>query len=277
MYFIFYLFVFCFGLIIGSFLNVVIYRLEKDEDFVKGRSYCPHCKHQLTWPDLIPVVSFLFLQGKCRYCHTKISWQYPLVEIATGLIFLLIFNQLSTYQLINLFFLFYIASVLIVIFVYDLKFYLIPDKVLFPAIIIAFLYRLVFVIASGVFLNAPCGNLDCFASLAMTGAVLNYVLAAILASGFFLFLYLISRGQWMGFGDVKLAILLGLLLGFPSILVGLFLSFFFGAIIGVVLLFFKKKGLKSEMPFAPFLIIGTLAAMFWGDKIINWYMRFLIF
>lgn len=260
MLFAFYLFVFLFGLIIGSFLNVVIYRLEKEEDFVKGRSYCPGCHHTLTWLDLVPVASFLVLGGKCRYCHKKISIQYPLVEIATGLVFLLIINYqvsiINFQSTINLIFLFYITSVLIIIFVYDLKFYLIPDKVLFPAIAVAFLYRL--------FQNP---NMQLF----------NYLLAVLAASGFFLFIFLISHGKWMGFGDVKLAILLGLLLGFPNILVGLFLSFFFGAIIGVILIYFQKKGLKSEIPFAPFLIVGTGVALFWGNQIISWYLRFLIF
>ncbi|OGZ68367.1 MAG: hypothetical protein A3D44_01720 [Candidatus Staskawiczbacteria bacterium RIFCSPHIGHO2_02_FULL_42_22] len=269
-------FVFIFGLCIGSFLNVVIYRLEKGEGFVGGRSYCPHCKHSLMWLDLIPVFSFLFLWGKCRYCGKKISVQYPMVEIATGLIFLLIFNfqfswpvgaspqvlfnQFSIYQIINILFLWYIASSLIVIFVYDLKFYLILDSVLFPAIIITFLFRLL----SSFFI----GN--------WVLGIGNFILAALIASGFFLLIFLISRGAWMGFGDVKLAILLGLLLGFPNILAGLFLSFFFGAIIGLILMLLQKKGLKSEIPFAPFLIAGTLVSMFFGDRIINWYFNFFI-
>src|SRR3989344_2900567 len=263
--------VFLIGLCIGSFLNVVIYRLEKDEGFVKGRSYCPRCRHQLMWLDLIPVVSYLFLQGSCRYCHKKISWQYPAVEVATGLIFLLIFNfqfsiinQFEIFQFLNvidLLFLWYIASVLIVIFVYDLKFYLIPDKVLFPAIAITFIFRLLYSVFIG---NWVLG-------------IGNFLLAALIASGFFLSIYLISKGRWMGFGDVKLAILLGLVLGFPNILAGLFLSFFFGAIIGLGLMFFGKKGLKSELPFAPFLILGTFLAMFFGDQIIFWYTHFLVF
>ena len=138
--------------------------------------------------------------------------------------------------------------------VYDLKHYLIPDKVLFPAIAVAFLYRLF----TSPFLFA------------------NYLLAVLVASGFFLFIFLISKGKWIGFGDVKLAILLGFLLGFPNILSGLFLSFFFGAIIGLILMFLNKKGLESEIPFAPFLIIGTFVAMFFGDQIIHWYMGLLL-
>ena len=254
--------IFLFGLCIGSFLNVVIYRLEKEQSFVKGRSYCPHCKHQLSWLDLVPVASFLFLKGKCRYCHKRISTQYPIVELATGLIFLFIFwfsgfywtLGIGVWELVKLCFMLYVASSLIVIFVYDLKYYLIPDSVLFPAILITFTYRFF------QFLNFS-----------------NFIVAALIASGCFLFIFLISKGNWMGFGDVKLAILLGLLLGFPNILVGLFLSFFFGAIIGVALIYLNKKGLKSEVPFAPFLIAGTFIAIFLGQEIVNWYMHFSVF
>ena len=244
------IFVFIFGLCIGSFLNCFIYRLEQKKS-LSGRSFCPHCKHTLSWLDLIPVFSFLFLGGKCRYCKKKISWQYPLVEIATGIIFLLIFKFLNFYNFLNLFFLFYVAAVLIIIFIYDLKHYLIPDKVLFPAIIIALVYRIF-------------GNFSLLE---------NYLLAALIASGFFLFFFLVSKGRWMGFGDVKLAVLLGLLLGFPNILAGLFLAFFFGAIIGLILMVLKKKGLKSEIPFGPFLIAGTFIALFWGSEIIQLWLK----
>ena len=130
-----YLFIFLFGLIIGSFLNCVIYRLEKEEKLT-GRSYCPHCKKTLNWKYLIPIFSFLFLWGRCGFCKKKISIQYPLVEILTALIFVIIFNIFLASNLIYLVFLFYITSALIVILVYDLKYYLIPDTVLFPAIFI---------------------------------------------------------------------------------------------------------------------------------------------
>jgi prepilin signal peptidase PulO-like enzyme (type II secretory pathway) len=103
--------------------------------------------------------------------------------------------------------------------------------------------------------------------------ILNYLLAVLIGSGFFLAIFLVSKGVAMGFGDVKLAILLGLLLGFPNILVGLFLAFFFGAIIGIIMMFFGKKGFKSEIPFGPFLITGTFLAMFWGQQIISWYLN----
>lgn len=316
------LLIFILGLCIGSFLNCVIYRLEQKKS-LKGRSFCPHCKHTLGWLDLTPVFSFLFLRGKCRYCHKKISIQYPLVEIATGLIFLLLnsaglqraatsgsifkFSILQHYttnfagakfvvylNFVFFFaFLFYIASALIIIFVYDLKHYLIPDKILFPAIIIAFLYRL--------FENLVVLNwvLNSNFKLTLQGAsnqISNYLIAAIVASGFFFVIWLVSGGRWMGFGDVKLAVLMGLVLGFPNILVGLFLAFFFGAIIGTILVVLNKKeltplevkrsqgesfknrlltGLKSEIPFGPFLIAGTFIALFWSQQLIQWYLNLL--
>ncbi len=254
----FYIFIFLFGLCIGSFLNCVIYRLEKKKKLT-GRSYCPHCRHKLIWRDLIPVFSFIFFRRKCRYCKKSISIQYPLVELATGLLFLLIFNQ---YNFINLCFLLAISSFIIIIFAYDLRHYIIPDKILFPAIAITFLYRL--------FENFAIGNLAFI-------PLLNYFWAALIASGFFLFIFLISKGRWMGFGDVKLAVLMGFILGLPDVLAALFLAFLFGAIISIILMVLGKKGLKSEIPFGPFLITGTFIAMFWGQEIIQWYMRLFLF
>lgn len=254
-----YFFVFLLGLCIGSFLNCVIYRLE-EEKTLAGRSFCPHCKHILAWKDLAPVFSFLFLAGKCRYCRKKISVQYPLVEFATGLLFVFILWKLGAGQalaigfwdLLNFGFLLYIASALIAIFVYDLKHYLIPDKVLFPAIVISAIYKL---------------------AMAEWGVIL----AILVGAGFFFAIWFISGGKWMGFGDVKLAILMGLLLGWPNILCALFLAFAFGAIIGLILMVFQKKGLKSELPFGPFLVLGTFIALFWGQPIINWYLgKFLL-
>ena len=264
------IFVFVLGICIGSFLNCVIYRLEQKKS-LNGRSFCPHCKHNLNWMDLFPVLSFLFLGGKCRYCKKKISWQYPMVEIFTGLIFLLIFvsvipsltgNPESVHlswipafagMTIYLFFLFYVASALIIIFVYDLKHFLIPDKVLFPAIIISLIYRLFF-----------------------NFSILNYLYGVLAAFGFFYALFAISKGKWMGFGDVKLAILMGLLLGFSNVLAALFLAFFFGAIISLILIAFYRKKIKSEVPFGPFLITGTFIALFYGIQIVQWYTHFFI-
>jgi len=258
-----YFFVFIFGLCIGSFLNCVIYRLEQKKS-LKGRSFCPHCKHKLFWQDLFPVFSFLLLGGRCRYCKKSISWQYPIVELFTGILFILVFSlacPMSTlYQYISVLYLFYISSALIVIFVYDLKHYIIPDKVLFPAIITALIYNFILLLPGA----EPAQHM------------FYTFLAAIIASGFFLIIFLISKGKWMGFGDVKLAVLMGLLLGLPNVLAALFLAFFFGAIIGIILMVFKKKSLKSEIPFGPFLIFGTFMAMLYGNQMVQWYMHLFL-
>ena len=133
--------VYIFGLIVGSFLNCVIYRLEEGKSFLKGRSFCPDCKHTLSWQDLIPLLSFLILKGKCRYCKKPISWQYPLVELATGILFILILNFSTRPGGVILF---VVSCFLIVIFVYDLKHYIIPDKIIYPAIAIALIFNFQF-------------------------------------------------------------------------------------------------------------------------------------
>ena len=278
-----YLVIFVFGLVVGSFLNCVIYRLaltprvgsdglEKKESFLRGRSFCPHCKHTLGWKDLVPLLSFLVLKRKCRYCQKPISFQYPLVEIATGLLFLQIFNfQFSIFNklqpfgeslasfnpaifnfqfLLSTFYFLVIACFSLIIFVFDLKHFIIPDKIIFPAIVIALLYNL-------------------YQQL----TILNSLYAAFGAAAFFLIIILISKGKWMGLGDVKLAFFMGLFLGFPNIVVALFLAFLIGAIIGIGLILLKRKHLKSELPFGPFLVTGTLIALFWGQAIAYWYLN----
>ena len=245
-----YLVIFIFGLMVGSFLNSIIYRLQTGESFLFKRSFCPHCKHKLGWQDLIPIFSFLILRGKCRYCSQKISLQYPLVELATGLLFVSFFIFHFS------FFIFIIACFLIIIFVYDLKYYLIPDKIIYPAIAITFLYQL---------FRIPDFKL-----------LINPFFSALLASLFFLTIVLVSRGKWMGVGDIKLAFFIGLFLGWPNILVALFLAFFIGAIIGVGLIASQRKTLKSEVPFGPFLVVGIFIALFWGQNIINWYLNLFL-
>lgn len=268
-----YFFIFLFGLVIGSFLNCVIYRLalpnfsfRKNLGGLKNISYCPECEHKLAWYDLIPVFSYFWLKGKCRYCKRRISIQYPAVEIATVLVFLLVVSSnlpevrpplvsgglTSVETLINIFYLLIIFSLLLIIFVYDLRHYIIPDKIVFPAILIVLLYNLVF---NPGFLFS------------------NALWAGLLPALFFFALFFFSKGKWLGFGDVKLALFMGLFLGLPNILVALFLAVFFGGIMGLGLIIFGKKSLKSEMPFGPFLAIGTLIAMLYGNDIINWYLN----
>lgn len=287
-------FIFIFGLIVGSFLNCVIYRLEMWEKgeitcfvnnkprktplgFLRGKSFCPNCKHILFWQDLIPIFSYLFLKGKCRYCKEKISIQYPLVEIATALLFLFIFWALDFEFGLIFGFWILISCFLIIVFVFDFKHYIIPDKIVYSAIIIAFLCQLFN------FLDFENCNLfgiwsaDWRIEFVVLKPLFNYFISGVIAASFFLAIVLVSRGKWMGGGDVKLAFFMGLFLGWPKILVALFFSFFIGAIISIVLMLFKKKGLKSEIPFGPFLIIGTYIALFWGNEIARWYLNILTY
>jgi len=231
---------FVLGLIIGSFLNVVIFRLNTQKSFWKtfgGRSGCMVCRHKLDWFELVPVFSFLFLRGRCRNCRTKISIQYPLVELAAGIIFAGLFLKLQVFNFIYLYYAF-IFSLLLVIAVYDLRHKIIPDNLSFIFGFIAFI---------GIFFfHAP--------------TLLEFLAGPIIASPF-AFFYFISRGKWMGFGDAKLALGIGWLLGFGRALSGLAVAFWLGALVGLTLMIFSKKyGLKSEIPFAPFLIFGTFLA-----------------
>ncbi|MBU4141967.1 prepilin peptidase [Patescibacteria group bacterium] len=283
----FYFFIFLFGLIVGSFLNVVIFRLESGEQVVRGRSHCRHCRHILEWYDLIPVLSFLALGGKCRYCGKALSVQYPLVELATGMLFVAIFNfqfnettlyfPPSTFHplLSTLYFLF-IASSLIVIFVYDLKHYIIPDKIIYSAIIVSVFYLILGRIweagLPGSGFGSPASGVLGFENLII---LFNPFIAAIAAGGFFFAIVILTKGAGMGGGDVKLAFLMGLALGWPKILAALFLAFTIGAICGIILIFFKKKNFKSEIPFGPFLVLGTFIALFWGEEIVRWYTGYL--
>jgi len=269
---VFYILFFILGTIFGSFLNVIICRLKTGESIFKNRSHCPSCQKKLNWCELIPIISFVIQKGKCRNCGKKISWQYPLTELATGLVFLLILNfqfPISNFQtLIHTGFLLLISCFLVVLFVFDLKHYLVPDIIIYPAIVIAFLYNFQFSIFNFSARGGPAlGWQSIFNSL-----IFNYLLAGLIAGAFFLLIVLVSRGKWMGMGDVKIGILMGLILGIPQIFVALFLAFLIGAVVSVVLLILKKKTLKSEIPFGPFLIGATFIALFWGEFLLNWYL-----
>lgn len=284
------------GLAVGSFLNVCIYRIKKGESAFKGRSYCPQCKHALSWHDLIPLLSFILLKAKCRYCppsgdvlkehKQRISFQYPLVELATGFLFVGIFFSVFPWsgqvfptlipfsfpQMLGLLYLWVIASILVVIFVYDLKHYIIPDKVLFPAFGLVLFWRIFEFLHFDILNLFGIWDLGLGTSLPLVQAML----AALGASTFFFGIYILSRGRAMGFGDVKLAFFMGLFLGWPNILVAMSLAFSAGAIVGLVLIFFKRKTMRSEVPFAPFLVLGTFGALFWGEQLVDFSMRFLV-
>lgn len=244
------LIIFIFGLAIGSFLNVVILRIGKKKSFFKGRSLCSHCLKTLAWFDNIPLLSFVSLAGRCRYCRKRISWQYPLVELASALIFVWLYQRFGlTFQ----FFAYAILSCfLLVIFIYDLKHYLILDRVVLPAMVIAF-----------------------FANLYLGFGFWNLALGAVLGSGFFALQFFVSKGKWVGGGDIRLGALMGLMLGWKFLLVALFIAYFIGAVFGIILMALKQKKMSSAIPFGPFLTGATFIALLYGQDLLNWYLGLL--
>jgi leader peptidase (prepilin peptidase)/N-methyltransferase len=260
--FILYFLVFIFGTAIGSFLNVVVDRIPRNESLVKTRSHCEHCRRTLGWKDLVPVVSYLVLKGKCRYCHVHIGYYYPIVEALTGLLFVITTASLLTGMhswptdigalLIWLYFYYLIAS-LVAIFFTDFKYGIIPFKIV------------LFISIASVFYAFS------------TPFFLNHMFTAFVVFGFFFLLFLITRGKGLGFGDVVYAFLMGLILGYPKIVVGLYVAFLTGAIVSLILVWTGKKRLKGgSIPFGPFLVSGTLIGLFWGQIISEKVLAFLL-
>ena len=250
-------FAFFLGLVFGSFINVLIWRLDKNEKLVWARSKCTHCSRRLGFFDLIPVINFLFLRGQCRYCHGKINWQYPLVEIACGLGFLAIAYWVEggwngKIWLAGLFFLG------LAIFVYDLKYLLIPNSFIVAG--------LIWILAWVFFLS----------QVDLVSRLIGGLIGGAMLFSFFFFLYLASSGTWIGGGDVKLGFILGLLLGWQLGLVALFTAYILGAVIGVALILLKRFSFKSQVPFGPFLILGTVIALVWGQEIFRWYTNLIL-
>ncbi|PIT86657.1 MAG: hypothetical protein COU33_01905 [Candidatus Magasanikbacteria bacterium CG10_big_fil_rev_8_21_14_0_10_43_6] len=255
-----FFFIFVLGLILGSFLNVVIYRLHKKEALT-GRSRCTVCKKQIFWYDNIPLASFLLLNGKCRFCRKKISLQYPIIEFATGGIFVALYSALtaqfdtvSTQAVLSAVRYFSFSMILIVIFVYDLKWYLILDKVTLPAILWAF-----------------CIN------LLLDFSWQNMVFGGIIASGFFFMQYVLSQGRWIGGGDVRLGALIGVMLGWQLVLASLFFAYVLGAVVGLALIISGRKKLSSKLPFGSFLATSTLVILVCGNSLVSWYISLITF
>jgi leader peptidase (prepilin peptidase)/N-methyltransferase len=253
-----YLFLFILGTAIGSFLNVLIDRLPNEQS-ISGRSYCDFCKKKLQWIDLFPVISFFLLKGKCRYCKKKLSWFYPLVESVTGVMFVLVWitlipqsvetiHGLSLWNIIQIISLYGIISSLIVMFFTDAKYRIIPDSMQISLFVFSVFY------------------IRTIHELSLQ-LVSERIIAAIVVAAPILFLYLITKGKGMGFGDVKLAPTIGFLLGLKSGLISLYIAFIAGALVGIILLLLKKKGLKSKIAFGPFLVIGIIVMLFFENKI----------
>ena len=243
------------GLLIGSFLNVVIYRVPRDESIVSPSSHCPSCGHVLRAWELIPVISFLIQRGQCRSCQGRISWRYPAVELLTGVLFFitayLSFNvEMHPARLfLNLAF----VAVLVALSFIDLDTFRLPDVLTLPLLGLGLL---------GAFLIP--GNPGGWES----------ALSALGAGGLF---WIIARvyPQGMGLGDVKLVAAMGAFLGFPSIFLAVFMGSFMGALIGIFLLFMGRKRFGQQIPFGPYLALGAILALLWGTLIIDWYWTWI--
>ncbi len=264
------------GLCLGSFVNALVWRIHKQEanlstknkqknqkdlSILHGRSMCPNCLHKLSPKDLIPVISWIMLGGKCRYCHKSISWQYPIVEIVTAVLFLLSyafwpygFAASGVFQFI----IWLMLSVgFMALIVYDLRWMILPDRITFVLIGLVFLQIIVEIIV--------------FKDLSL---MLMAIIGIFTTSGLFYLLFQVSDGKWIGGGDVKLAIALGALVGGPyESLLLIFVASLLGTLVSIPLII--KKGRSHHIPFGPFLIISTMIVYLFGQQIISWYQSLI--
>lgn len=244
------------GLVLGSFASAVSYRVPMGKSFLTGRSICPNCKKKISWYDNIPLVSYLFLLGKCRNCGKAISLRYPLIELssAIGLSGVYILNAKGVPNILNNTFGEYSVFVTIIvfyitflIFITDWETFIIPDSVVFFGFTVFSLIFLVF--------DAPSLYQNFFAAFA--------------AAAFLLLIHLITRGRGMGLGDVKFALFAGIVLGPTMSVVWLFMAFFIGAIVGLFLIIIRRARLGSEIPFGPFLSLSLIATLYLGETILR--------
>lgn len=258
----FLLALFIIGSAIGSFISVLIYRLHhREESILRGRSHCPDCKRKLSPLDLIPLVSYLTLRGKCRYCNKEISYMYPLLEIISGFLFAVLFLKFPFFdealnfsgEMLGLYLLFsYYAFTLIFTFFFDLRYLKVADEILLPAILIGFIATL----------GAPA-----------TPHFIDALIGAAIPIAFFGLQILASRGTWMGLGDLRVGAFMGVILGWKLVIVALFLAYLIGSLVSLVIIIRRKKFTGVKIPFAPFLVLGTFAAMFYGEAIVGWYLN----
>ncbi len=241
-----------FGAIMGSFLNVCSIRLPKEESIVAPGSHCPQCKKPIKFYDNIPLVSYLLLKGRCRYCHSPISIQYPLVEGITALGSLILFMKFG----LSLSYLIYFAFVaaLIVITVIDLYHQIIPDVISLPGIGVGLLASLI--IPQITFLNSLLGVLLGGGSLFLVATLYQWLF----------------KREGMGGGDVKLLAMIGAFLGWKAVILTILLGSLIGSITGIIIMVSKGKDFKYAIPFGPFLSLGAVIALFYGPSLINWYL-----
>jgi leader peptidase (prepilin peptidase) / N-methyltransferase len=243
------------GLAIGSFLNVVIYRLPLGQSLLTPPSTCPSCRTRLRAIDNVPVLSWLALGGKCHHCKAPISPQYPLVELVTGVLFLLItwvtpMGPLLAARLI-------LVVILITLFGIDLHHQILPNTITLPGIAIGFLFSLA----------GPPGWIDSLLGILLGAGILYGIAAAY---------YAVRREEGLGMGDVKMLAMIGAFLGWKAVLVTLILSSFSGALVGIGLIALSRGGMRLALPFGTFLSLGALAAMLVGEPLVTWYSGFFV-
>ena len=257
------------GLVIGSFLNVCIDRLPAKQSIISPPSHCPECGKKLAVKDLIPVFSYLLLKGRCRYCNGAIPKRVPIVEAATGIGFvsLLYFYGMGVELAIGLFY----FCMFLVIFVIDLEHHLILNKVVYPCVITALI------------ISAFLPQLEMSPSMAIAGhffdlgwasGLVSCLLGGLVGFVIFLLLSIITRGG-MGDGDIKMVGLIGLIVGYPLVFVPIMLAIVLGGIVALMLILLKLKSRKQSIAFGPFLAIGAMATVLWGNDILNWYLAII--
>ncbi len=238
---------FILGLVIGSFLNVVIYRVPRGESVVRPRSHCTGCGRYLGGLEMVPVVSWVVLGGKCRGCGEKVSVRYPLVELSTGVLFVLVYLRGYSLELVGYYYI--LVSVLLVAALIDLEFQIIPNRVNLVGFVLGAVWLVV------------------FQPITISAAVFG----AMFYGGVLLLTAVVSRGG-MGGGDIKLAFVIGLFLGIELSIVAFLGAVFLGAFAGIALILLKLRGRKDYMAFGPFMAVGGIVAVLWGNEIIRWYL-----
>jgi prepilin signal peptidase PulO-like enzyme (type II secretory pathway) len=250
------------GISFGSFVNAAVWRIKVKKDMVNDRSACVHCHHKLGPLDLIPVISWVFLRGKCRYCKKPISVQYPLVELAVAIYFVgsylvwpTTINDSYAWFDFGLWLIYGVMGA--ILFVYDLRWQLLPDRIVKPLIALA---AVDFVARA---FHEQWTFERFFAEL---------LLAVLAVAGLYWVLHTVSKGAWVGYGDVKLGLFMGLALGWQNALLAVFLANFLGVLVIIPGLLSGKLTRKSKVPFGPFLLLGFVIAGLWGDRAISFYL-----
>lgn len=244
-----------FGILWGSFLTVVVWRVDDLKSIFVSRSRCTDCEEEIGWYDLVPILSYGILRGKCRKCGKKISTLYPLMEVLTGLVFYLTYTNFG--MSIESLLLVLIFSILIVTLGYDAIHMMIVDQFVWLGVALVVIYQFIAVNDWLLWRHV----------LALVGW------GGLIGVSFPALLVLMSRGKWMGEGDISLGLLAGLFVGFPKIILAYILAFIAGSIYGLALMAIRRKKMSDPVPFGPFLVLGSIVAFYAGSRIIEWYLN----